>query len=98
MSEASSYNHDQNDHYLFRVQGAVKCICELCSCGTFYFDSGKHKCPTKRIVGDFQTSYNNHYKNYIVNTLPYHPKHNYNERHYNPETLRTNYQETYIPL
>lgn len=59
---------------------------------------GKHKCPREYVKGDFQTSYASQYKDYKVVTVPQQEKYRYSERHYNPEVLRTNYQETYLPL
>ena len=58
---------------------------------------GNHKCPRKQIKGEFDTSYANHYKNFTIMPLPSSkPKVVVEDRHYNPESLRSNYQETYV--
>lgn len=59
---------------------------------------GKHHCPRPRIKGNFTTSYGDHYKDIKIapsNSPPQQFK--YEQRHYNPEALKTNYQETYTP-
>lgn len=57
---------------------------------------GKHRCPRPIAKGQFETSYNNHYKNthIIIPTNPP-PSYVYQDRHYNPEALRTNYKESF---
>ena len=58
---------------------------------------GNHKCPRKQIKGEFDTSYANYYKFFTVLPQPsIKPKAVFEERHYNPESLMTNYQETYV--
>lgn len=59
--------------------------------------SGKHRCPKPHIKGDFQTNYNNHYRqiHQKVNPQPP-PTYQYKERHYRPEALLTRYQQTYV--
>ena len=56
-------------------------------------DLGKHKCPRPRVKGEFETSYNNHYKNIqpLQRNMP-HSQYQYQERHYNPDVLKTHYQ------
>lgn len=57
---------------------------------------GSHKCPRQQLKGDFDTSYANHYKNFTVAPQIVKPRHVVEERHYNPESLRTHYQEAYV--
>jgi hypothetical protein len=50
------------------------------------------------VKGIFETSYNDHYKQFkyeSLNSLP--PKqYHYEIKHYNPDQLKSNYQENYI--
>jgi hypothetical protein len=48
------------------------------------------------VKGEFDTSYGSHYKNFAIVPQVVKPKIQIEERHYNPESLKTNYQETYV--
>lgn len=60
---------------------------------------GKHHCPRPRIKGSFSTSYADHYKDIKIapSNVP-RSDYKYEQRHYNPEALKTNYQDTYVPM
>lgn len=44
------------------------------------------------------TSYANHYQKYKVVPLVQPNQYKYSERHYNPQVLKTNYQQAYVPV
>ena len=60
------------------------------------FHAGRHRCPRPNVKGNFETSYGSHYQNthLIIPTNPP-PAYVYQDRHYHPETLRTNYKEAF---
>ena len=95
--QQNEHSH-QDDHYLVMHGKTLKCVCELCTCGNELDNLGKHHCPRPRIKGNFSTSYADSYKNIKMTPAPL-PTQNYKyeQRHYNPEALRTSYQDTYIP-
>ncbi len=54
---------------------------------------GKHQCPKPKIKGEYETSYLSQYKNIkYPPQLPAKDNYVYQERHYNPEVMRSNYQ------
>lgn len=59
---------------------------------------GKHQCPKPRAKGIFETSYQDHYKQfkYEGNNNPLGRQYHYEMKHYNPDQLKSNYQDTYI--
>lgn len=58
---------------------------------------GKHHCPRPRVKGNFSTSYADSYKDIkIVQPTAPRPEYKYEQRHYNPEAMKTSYQDTYI--
>lgn len=40
-------------------------------------DLGKHKCPRQKVKGEFETSYNNQYKNFSIVPQIYKQNHRY---------------------
>jgi len=96
----NQHSTSNDQHYLVEDENKrLRCVCELCTCGNWINYSGNHKCPRPRIKGTFTTSYTDHYKDIKIGSSPA-PKqdYRYEPRHYNPEALRTNYQETYVPM
>lgn len=71
----------------------TKCVCQICTCG-------KHHCPTssqKPFEGE--TTHHHDYKPYKIDT-PNQGRpctHHYHERHYDPDSLKTNYDLNYVP-
>lgn len=43
-----SYSHSKNEHYLIAHDKVVKCVCELCSCGTPLTTQGNIDVPGSR--------------------------------------------------
>lgn len=64
----------------------------------FSSNLGKHHCPKPRVKGIFETSYQDHYKQfkYEGNNNPMARQYHYEMRHYNPDQMKSNYQETYV--
>lgn len=74
----------------------LKCVCEMCTCGSNIKNVGKHHCPRPRIKGTYTTSYSSHYQNMPqLQKPPPQPEYQYQQRHYNPEDMRTSYQNTF---
>lgn len=62
-------------------------------------NTGKHHCPRPRIRGNFSTSYADHYKNIKIEPGPLpRQEYRYEQRRYNPEALKTNYQDNFTPV
>lgn len=86
-------NYNKNGHYMVQGNSGLKCICEMCSCGKSDLTLGKHHCPKKMPKTDFETSYSRYYqKPKQIITTDQRPPFRYEERHYSPDVLKTNYQ------
>lgn len=58
--------------------------------------SGKHKCPKQKAKGNYETSYNSQFQEIKIIPETHKFRNIVEERHYNPETLQTNYQQEYF--
>lgn len=72
----------------------------MCTCGNSCFKTGKHHCPKPRAKSIFQTAYQDHYKEFKYEPSSYPPlrQHQYETKHFNPDHLRSNYQENYVKV
>lgn len=96
--QTPSKSNRSNNHITDPHKYHQKCVCNICTCGTYGSKTGKHTCPEKSLKFEGETTNNHYYKPYEIvpdNTekFAYNPE----QKHYDPNLIKSTYNSTYTP-